>query len=274
MPLPIFRPTLEERKYISFSEAYVFSKCPHQHWTKYREKRPSEATIHTEFGKAIGAAIEQYKKNNVKNAWISIGKAIFRYIIDGEWGDYVKEEEKDWRIWTKIGFRIFKDTLEWMDKTYPGWELIDFEYELFEPIEGSTKKFKGFIDLIFKYKDKIYIFDFKTCSWGWGKDKRENTHKLYQVILYKYYYCKKNNIDPKDVVCAYLLLKRKPAKKETTSVELFEQTSGLVKLNNSVKWLNEQAEGIDRGVRIKKKDTCEFCVCGAADDAKRFAKTK
>lgn len=265
MALPIFKPQVEEREYISFSEAYTFYKCNYKHWLNYREKIRGEDTIFTEFGKAVGSSLERHKKNNVKNAWISIGKSIFRFLANGgEWGEFVKEEERDWRAWTKIGFRIFKDTLTFLDETYPNWELIDFEYPLFEEIEGTKKKFKGYIDLIFKHNGKIYILDFKTCGWGWGPDKRENTQKLYQVILYKYYYCKKNNIDPKNVDCAYLLLKRKPAKKALTSVELFEITSGLVKLNNSVNWLKEQAEGIDKGRRIKLKHTCEFCQCGAA----------
>lgn len=264
MALPIFKPQLEDRNYISFSEAYTFFKCNHKHWLNYREKIKGEATIHTEFGKAIGAALEQHKKYNVKNAWISIGKSIFRYLIDGEWGEFVKEEEQDWRLWSRKGFRIFKDTLEFLDKEYPNWELIDFEYPLFEDIEGSKKKFKGYIDIIFKWNGKIYILDFKTCSWGWGKDKRENTHKLYQVILYKHFYCKKNNINPKDVECGYLLLKRSPAKKAESSVELFGISSGLVKMNNSVEWLMNQAIGIDNGSRVKLKHTCEFCMCGAA----------
>lgn len=260
MGLPIFRPQLNNREYISFSEAYTFFKCPHKHWSTYREKKPQEQTIYTIFGTAVGEALENYHKN-VKNSWISIGKSIFRFILDSEWPEKLPESEKDWRLWTKTGFRVFKDTLDFLNETYPGWELIDFEYEIFEPIEGSEKKFKGYIDIVFKHNGKIHIIDFKTCSWGWGPDKLQNTHKLYQVILYKHFFCAKNNIDPNDVECGYLLLKRKPAKKLSTSVELIPQTSGKVKVKNALNWLKEQAVGIDSGVRLKMPDTCEFCSC-------------
>lgn len=265
MPLPIYQKELHDRPHVSFSEAYTFYKCHYNHWLNYRERKPREDTIYTIFGKSVGHALERYKKNNVKNSWISIGKDIVYFLADnGEWSEYVKEEDRDWRKWSRSGFRVFKETLEFLDKNYPNWELIDFEYELFEPIDGSTKKFKGYIDIIFKWNGKIYIFDFKTCSWGWDKEKRQNTQKLYQVILYKYFYCLKHNIDPNLVECGYLLLKRTPAKSDKTSVELFEQSSGKVKLNNSIEWLKEQAVGIDAGMNLKLKDTCEFCSCGAA----------
>jgi len=266
MPLPIFKKTeLFDRPHISFSEAYKFYRCHFNHWQQYRLKKPQEDTIHTIFGKTIGKALEDRKKHGIKNSWISIGRSIFSFLADGgSWGEYVKEEDQNWRVWTKIGFRIFKDTLEFLDETYPGWKLLDFEFPLFEEIPGSKKKFKGYIDIIFEHNGKIHIMDFKTCGWGWDKEKRENTHLLYQVALYKYFYCLKTGTDPNIVECSYLLLKRKPKASDKTCVELFEQTSGKVKLKNAVNWLEAQAKGIEEGLSIKLKDTCEFCVCGAA----------
>jgi len=267
MTLPIYKKELQERPYISFSEAHAFSTCPHKHWQIYREKIAREDTIYTVFGTAVGEAIEDFKKNNKKFSWISLCKKIFRFIVENEeWPEWVKEDEKDWRLWARSALRIFKDTLAFMDQTYPGWKLIDFEYELNEPIEGCKKTFKGYIDFIFEWKDKIYIFDFKTTKTGWYLDQRQDTEKLYQVILYKNYYCKKNNIDPKKIQCAYLLLKRQPPKKAESSVELFEQTSGNVKLRNAESWLKEQAQGIEKGISLRKVDTCSFCVCGKSNN--------
>lgn len=265
MPLPIYKKNdLEDRPHISFSEALVFSKCSFKHYEQYRMKRPQEDTIYTIYGKAVGEAIERYKKYNKSHSWITMGKKIFRFILDNGFGEYVNERDKDWRIWVKSSLRIFKDTLRFLDENYPGWELIDFEYPLYEQIEGREKKFKGFIDLIFKHNGTIYLWDLKTTNSGWFQDQRQDTHKLYQVALYKYFYCQKTGTDPNQIKTAYLLLKRKPNKSATTCVELFEQTSGNKKMENAVAWLKEQAEGIEQGIRIKNKSKCSFCICGEA----------
>lgn len=265
MPLPVFKhENLEERPHISFSEALTFYKCPYKHWETYRKKRPQEDTIYTVYGKAVGEALEQYRKYDKKHAWITMGKKIFNFIVDNGFGDYVGEKDKDWRLWVRGSLRIFKDTLAFMDKQYPGWELVDFEFPLYEPIEGSEKKFKGFIDLIFKHNGKTFILDFKTCGWGWTPEQKSDTQKLYQVTLYKHYYCQKTGLDPEEVSTGYLLLKRKPAKSAASAVELFETSSGKKKLENAVTWLNEQAEGIQTGIQIKNKSKCAFCICGEA----------
>lgn len=272
MSLPIFdQPILEERPHISFSECLTYFKCPYNHWLSYREKAPREDTIYTIFGKAVGFALESNRKNGKNLAWLTLGRTIFNFIVENGWPDMVKVEDRDWRTWVKAGLRVYHDTLQFLDTEYPSWELIDFEYPLYEPIEGSEKKFKGFIDIIFKWQGKIYLFDFKTCSFGWTPDQRRDTHKLYQVSLYKHFYCQKNGVDPKTVECAYLLLKRKPAKKAETSVEIFFQTSGEVKIGNALAWLSKAAKGIEKGVKIKNKTTCSFCQCGESDDTKRWA---
>lgn len=262
MSLPIYKKeNLEDRSHISFSEALTFYKCPYKHWEQYREKRPQEDTMYTVFGKAVGEALERYKKYGKKHSWITMGKRIFNFVVENGFGD-IPEKDKDWRIWVKAGLRIFNDTLAFLDENYPGWEVIDFEFPLYEPIEGSEKKFKGFVDLIFKHNNKIYLWDFKTCGWGWTPEQKSDTQKLYQVILYKYYYCQKTGTDPNNISTAYLLLKRKPAKSAKSAVELFETTSGKKKMENAVLWLNEQADGISRGIRIKNKTKCAFCICG------------
>lgn len=264
MGLPVFiHKNLEDRPHVSFSEAYTMSKCPYKHWEQYRLKKPQEDTIYTVFGKAVGEAIERYKKNGINTSWISIGKKIFRFLVDNDWPEKMNEEDKDWRVWVRAGLRIFKDTLDFLDEEFSTWELIDFEYPLYEEVPGREKKFKGFIDLIFKWNGKIYIIDFKTTASGWFRDQLEDTHKLYQVTLYKYFYCLKTGTDPDKVETAYLLLKRKPSKNASTSVELLEMTSGKVKLQNSIEWLSKQIETIEVGVRVKSPTTCKFCVCGA-----------
>ena len=44
-----------------------------------------------------------------------------------------------------------------------------------------------------------YILDWKTCSWGWRSDKKRDQLTTYQLTLYKHYFAKKHNIDPKNI---------------------------------------------------------------------------
>lgn len=264
MPLPIIKnKNVEIRPHVSFSEILVYFRCCFQHHLKYIQKIPQEDTIFTVYGKAVGEALERYRKYEKRTSWILMSKKIFRFILDNGFGEYVSEKDQDWRFWVKSAFRVFEDTIDFLDQKYPGYELIDFEYPLYEDVEGTNKKFKGYIDIIIKHNDKIYIIDFKTTSSFFMWKKKADTHKLYQVVLYKYFYCQKTGTDPNDVETAYLLLNRKPSKKDKSSVELVETTSGIKKMNNAVEWMKEQINGIDAGIKIAKVDTCEFCICGA-----------
>lgn len=275
MPLPIFKANNEIKPHISFSEAYVVSKCPYNHYLSYVEKKEREDTIYTHFGKEMGLALEKYKKNGQKTAWIGLGKAIFNFIIDNGWTEEVPERHRNHRIWIRAAIKNFHDTISFLDEKFPGWEVIDFEYELYEEIPGSHKKFKGFIDLIFKYNDQIWILDFKTTTRSWDKEKRSDTEKLYQVSLYKEFYCLKNNVDPDIVNVGYLLLlreglNRKEIPKNKSSVELFEQTSGKIKRKNAIEWLKKQIQTIEAGIKIANPSTCKFCQCGKSDEAKKW----
>lgn len=275
MPLPIFKADFEIKPHISFSEAYSYFNCPYNRYLTYVEKKQNEETIYTHFGKQMGLALEKYKKNGAKNAWIGLGKSIFNFIIDNEWAEIVPQRHRDFRIWVRAAIKNFHDTIIFLDEKFPNWEIIDFEYPLYEDIPGTSKKFKGFIDIIFKYNNQIWILDFKTSTKSWDKSKRSDTEKLYQVSLYKEFYCMKNGVDPDIVNVGYLLLLRekingKSFSKNESSVEMFEQTSGKVKRRNAINWLKNQADGIDSGIKIMNTSTCKFCQCGKSEESKKW----
>jgi hypothetical protein len=126
-------------------------------------------------------------------------------------------------------------TAEVVHNEYPIWGEIDRE-------DGIDIKFKGFIDLVIKTKDKrdntiLYVIDFKTCSWGWDRATREDRWKHYQIFLYKHFLCKKFNIDPKLVRTAFVLLKKRPPKNEPP-VEFFAVSAGPVSVQRALDTLN------------------------------------
>ena len=69
--------------------------------------------------------------------------------------------------------------------------------------------FKGYIDLVIKTTDgKYHVIDWKTCSWGWDREKKNSKLITYQLTLYKKFFCQKHNIDPSLVETHFALLKR------------------------------------------------------------------
>ena len=146
-------------------------------------------------------------------------------------------------------------------KEYLGeYELISSEELLKVPVnleKSGDYQFKGFIDLVLKTADgKYHIIDWKTCGWGWNARKKSEPMVTYQLTLYKHYFAKKHNIDPKDIETHFALLKR-TAKKN--NVEIFRVTSGPKKTENALKLLNKALYNISRKNYIKNRLACARC---------------
>lgn len=161
--------------------------------------------------------------------------------------------------------KIFKDL-----ETCPelkGAEVVHNEYPLFEKIDRDDSidmKFKGFIDIVLKTKAKngdtvLYVADFKTCSWGWDQETRQDRWKQYQLFLYKYYLCKKFDLDPKFVRTAFILLKKRPPK-GASAVEFFPVSAGPVSVQRAIDALHtnltEMKSRIESGDFVKDRDQC------------------
>ena len=109
---------------------------------------------------------------------------------------------------------------QWLGKRYE--KINDFSLD--------NLLFKGYIDLVIKTEDgKYHVIDWKTCSWGWDREKKNSKLITYQLTLYKKFFCQKHNIDPKMVETHFALLKR-TAKKD--NVEFFRVTSGKFYIKN------------------------------------------
>lgn len=138
------------------------------------------------------------------------------------------------------------------------YEVLACELPLMEDIEGHDKyKFKGYIDAIVKTPDdKIHIFDWKTCSWGWDARKRNDKMITYQLTLYKHFFAQKMEIDPKHIETHFSLLKRTASKNK---IEFFRVTSGPRKTQNALKLLDKALYNIKNKRYIKNKVSCQKC---------------
>ena len=258
------------RPHVSYTELTNFANGCQWRWKlDYLEGKYTEKfSIHFDFGHAVHSALEKYvsRKNSVE---LEVAQKLF---FD-EFEKLTKEHEgkyplkpQDFAGLVKSGYDILasvKDLQELKDceivhNEYPVWGQID-------RTDGVEIKFKGFIDLVVKSKDKrgnvvLYIIDFKTCSWGWGRDERDDRWKHFQVFLYKYFFCKKYNIDPKQVRTAFILLKKRPPK-GSTPVEFFAVSAGPVSVQRALDMLNntisEMVEREKDGSFSKNRSLCK-----------------
>ena len=162
-------------------------------------------------------------------------------------------------------------------------EVVYNEFPLYEKIDRTDDldvKFKGFIDLVVKTKDKrgntiLYVCDFKTCSFGWDRDKRQDQSLHFQLLLYKHFLCKKFGLDPKLVRTAFVLLKKRPppvekgSKETVCPVEWFPISAGPVATQRAVDYLNTTVTKMSELSRTddlrKMRDKClsdfgDLCV--------------
>jgi hypothetical protein len=70
---------------------------------------------------------------------------------------------------------------------------------------------KGYIDFILYDEDlqKVYIYDIKTSTRGWGEREKKDNTKLAQILLYKEYFGRQFGFDPDRIEVEYFIVRRK-----------------------------------------------------------------
>jgi ATP-dependent exoDNAse (exonuclease V) beta subunit len=143
---------------------------------------------------------------------------------------------------------------------FGNFTVVSIEEPLLEDVDDFQsygRKFKGFIDLVIKTEDgKYHIIDWKTCSWGWNTQKKTDKIVNYQLTMYKHYFSKKHDIDPKNIETYFALLKRTA---KNNNVEIFRVTSGEKKTNNCLSMLEKSVINMEKGISIKNRLSCKYC---------------
>tara|TARA_A100001015_G_scaffold321685_1_gene454091 strand:- start:6736 stop:7518 length:783 start_codon:yes stop_codon:yes gene_type:complete len=251
---------MTEIKRISFSELKNWKECPYRHKLIYIDKLPHfEGNEYTAFGTAIHTVCEETIPTS-SNSGLEIFEKAFLNELEilkesGKQlnGDLVSEMRRQ-------AVPICKQVLPAVKHHFGNFEVISVEEEILEPItefESYGTNFKGFIDMVIKTEDdKYHIIDWKTCSWGWSRDKKSDPMTTYQLTYYKNYFSKKHKIDSKQIETYFVLLKR-TAKQE--NVEVLRVTSGQKKTENSLKLLENAVINIEKGLKIKNRLNCKYC---------------
>ena len=245
--------------HISFSELRNWKRCPFYHKLTYIDKIDGfVGNEFTAFGRAIHDSCEKLLLEGddgkmdafFLDKFAEEVKTLLLKEVD------LKQDLVDQMV--TQGENILPLILPGIKEHFNDFTVISTEEQLMIPIEEfEGYKFKGFIDLVIKTSDgKYHIIDWKTCGWGWDSRKRSEPMVTYQLTLYKNYYAKKHDIDPKNIETHFALLKR-TAKKD--NVELFRVTSGPKKTENALNLLLKAVYNISKKRFIKNRLACRGC---------------
>ena len=244
--------------HISYSELKIWAECPFKHKLMYIDKiKGFVGNEYTAFGSAIHYLCEHAVVGSVEQEdYQELFNHSFRKElkkIEVTKHDLVVEMLSQAE---NIGLHILPE----LEKHFGSYEVFSVEEKLFEKVQDfklDNYNFKGFIDLVIKTPDgKYHVIDWKTCSWGWDREKRNDRLTTYQLTLYKKFFCQKHNIDPNMVETHFALLKRTA---KSNNVEIFRVTSGPRKSNNASSLLLKALINIHRQIKIKNRLSCDRC---------------
>ena len=254
------KPSEDEIKRISFSELKNWKECPHRHRLIYVDKLPGfQGNEFTAFGTAMHSVCENVIPGNSTSA-LEIFDKSFKNELQEIINLGIKVDEKLVEDMYHQAKPICENVLPAIQEHFGKFEVVAVEEEIIEPIkefDSFGTNFKGFIDMVIKTSDqKYHIIDWKTCSWGWSRQKKTDPMTTYQLTYYKNYYSKKHNIDRNNLETYFVLLKRTA---KTNNVEILKVSSGERKTTNALKVLQNAVINIENKNYIKNRLNCKYC---------------
>ena len=244
-------------KHVSFSQLKDWHFCPFYHkLVRIDGLKGFRGNTFTAFGNAIHDTCESMLTEGLERPYDffleRFGKVLNELRSDGiEIDDgLVEKMEEQARPLVEL-------VLPELEEYFGEYEVVSAEELLYEDIDDSELKYKGYIDLVLRTPDgKTHVIDWKSCSWGWDSRKKSDPMVTYQLTFYKYFYARKHGLDPKDVETHFALLKRTA---KQNNVEFFRVTSGQIKTNNALKFLNKAIYNIQKDKHIKNRLSCSKC---------------
>lgn len=249
------------KKHVSFSEVKVWKECSYRHNLSHVKKidlsKPSPVL---EFGTAVHASCEQYLLTREMKPEIAISHMEKAWASHPNDADFTEKSLEKAKI---DATQILSEVPKFLEETFPEWQVVDAEHQLYEAVENYPHAFKGFIDGVIKSKGKrgetiYWILDWKTSQRGWFREKRSDDMVKAQLALYKNFWCQKNpHIPFKDVRCGFVILKK--SAKLGEHCELFSVSLGDVPIKRSLKVVGNMISSVRKGIAIKNRDSCTWC---------------
>ena len=247
------------KKHISYSELKIWAECTWRHKLQYIDGlNPFKGNEYTTFGTALHAVSEKflidesaenpedYFEMQFLNELKNLKEKDSELILDSNLIQQMRTQ----------GITIAPQLIPSLKEHFGDYEIVSVEEKLYEPIEGDDRKFKGYIDVVIKKDDMYHVIDWKSCTWGWNRDKKTDRLITYQLTLYKAFFAKKHNIDPKKIKTHFGLLKRTA---KTNQIEIFEVSSGEKKTQNALNLITSALYNISSKRFIKNRLSCKYC---------------
>ena len=251
-------------KHISFSEYSILQGCTHRHKIQYMDKVRTPGGPALYFGSLIHEALEaivnQKEYTNIqfekkfKQATIKFANEL-KYSKNAE---FIKIRtsfrESHVKKMLKCG-PLLLDILR--DFNWQDYNTIGTEIPLYTDLV-ENKHFKGYIDWVYKKDNIYYIADFKTSEKGWGPYNRKDMLKRTQLLLYKWFFAKTNNIPLEQIKTQFIIIKWTG---KTNNIEFFDIPSTNKKVQKVVANLEQIAVMLlrDKRVIMKNRASCRFC---------------
>jgi len=259
------------KPHISFSEIKTWKECAFKHKLTYVDKIDVfEPSPFLDFGTAVHEGCESLVEKSspdrtklildIRTAWQEHGFDNEDWVAKQP-GWYKYHHCDEWVDWAN---NMWDDIPRFLSEKFPEWETVAAEEELYEPIEGSDIKFKGFIDAIIKVPKKrgeghiYWIIDWKTANaYGWRRDKKQDILMTAQLILYKHFWSIKHNIPLKDIRCGFILLKR--GGKPGNMCDLVDVSVGPKSLERALKIMRSMLKMVQKQFNLKNRNSCTYC---------------
>jgi len=261
------------KPHVSYSEVSTWASCAWRHKLIYIDGlKSNDVSPYLDYGTILHDAAEGFLQTRKIDLTVVHSKICEAWKLNGfDTPEFIKAQtaradSQGWKYkhvplqgWLDSATNALTQLPGWFDEKYPGWKIVAAEHRLYESIDNTVGKFKGFIDCIIELPNgKQIIIDWKTSGpGGWRREKQRDFLTLAQVALYKSFWMQVTGLDSKNIKVAFVLLKRdaKPGK----SVSVVEVSAGPVVMTKTMKMVTNMLKGMNRGMALKNKHSCKFC---------------
>jgi hypothetical protein len=277
-------------KSISYTQLSTFRNCQLKWSLRHKEGHYiNENSIHTVFGTAMHETIQNYLNVMYNVSGVEADKIDLEKDFEERFRDtYLKEYKKN----NNIHFSTSEEMKEFFDdgiqilkyfkskrKLYfskKNWSLVGCEVPLLINPNKDYKNvlYKGFLDIVLYHEptNTIKIIDIKTSTYAWGKEKKQDENKQFQLILYKKLFAEQYNFPIDNIEIEFLIVKRKLYETEDfviPRIQKFAPASGKIKISRAEKAMNSFIEDVFEidGKFLNKEfianpssNNCRFCA--------------